>query len=45
LPLLTRKIEYDSEGRILSDITHNYYTGETYPTPHRKINPSRRDSK
>jgi len=44
MPLITRKIEYDINGKIISDTIHNYYTGETYPTPKRKINPSRRDS-
>lgn len=45
MPLITRKIVYDLNGKVISDIIYNHYTGEVYPTPERKINPSRRDEK
>jgi len=35
--ILTRKIRYNKNGRRVSDTITNHMTGETYPTPKRKI--------
>ena len=37
LNLLTRTIRYNKNGRRVSDTITNHLTGETYPTPKRKI--------
>lgn len=35
--LLTRSIRYDRNGKKISDTITNHISGETYPTPKRKI--------
>lgn len=35
--ILTRTILRDSKGKTISDIITNHLTGETYPTPRKKI--------
>jgi hypothetical protein len=45
LSILTRIIKYDKDGKVTSDIIFDYINGLSYPTPYRKMNPSRRDEK
>jgi len=44
MKLITRTIRRDKDRKIIEDFIINYVTGKTYPTPKRKINPSRRDN-